>query len=320
MFVCVCVFSDGVSCGLEGELALFSPTWIESACNWDGWARVPFLFPFYFSRKRRRGGEKKYVYLKLERFGPICKSCVFIADGENRGGKIRRVLSKLVRVYVCFNPCLDWVEWFSRVSMAWRWVEFFFLPFKKDEWQWKEKKKSTRDGNLWLQLWGVICGGDVTPVLRKQFTLPWEARGDFQKCVSWSKLRVCAFRPWGLQNEDQSMYWYWSSHWAISCEREQPLRLDIKRKLYQRTDRVKCVDLHPTEPWMLTALYSGHVMIWNTLTSVGPRLLAFFRIYLLLYYLSLSLSLFVYSENEFASICVMLVSLNWKIRVDQWRS
>jgi len=43
----------------------------------------------------------------------------------------------------------------------------------------------------------------------------------------------------------------------------QPLRLDIKRKLTARSDRVKCVDLHPTEPWMLASLYSGNVHVWN---------------------------------------------------------
>ncbi|CAD5116337.1 DgyrCDS5237 [Dimorphilus gyrociliatus] len=42
-----------------------------------------------------------------------------------------------------------------------------------------------------------------------------------------------------------------------------PLRLDIKRKVSARSDRVKCSDLHPTEPWMLVSLYNGHVHIWN---------------------------------------------------------
>ncbi|XP_070207580.1 coatomer subunit beta'-like isoform X1 [Littorina saxatilis] len=42
-----------------------------------------------------------------------------------------------------------------------------------------------------------------------------------------------------------------------------PLRLDIKRKLSARSDRVKCVDLHPSEPWMLASLYNGNVHIWN---------------------------------------------------------
>uniref|UniRef100_A0A8C6QD94 Beta'-coat protein n=1 Tax=Nannospalax galili TaxID=1026970 RepID=A0A8C6QD94_NANGA len=42
-----------------------------------------------------------------------------------------------------------------------------------------------------------------------------------------------------------------------------PLRLDIKRKLTARSDRVKSVDLHPTEPWMLASLYNGSVCVWN---------------------------------------------------------
>ncbi|KAJ1972938.1 Coatomer subunit beta' [Dimargaris xerosporica] len=42
------------------------------------------------------------------------------------------------------------------------------------------------------------------------------------------------------------------------------MRLDIKRKLLSHTnDRVKCVDLHPTEPWVLASLYNGNVYIWN---------------------------------------------------------
>ncbi|KAF1774270.1 G-protein beta WD-40 repeat [Phytophthora cactorum] len=46
-----------------------------------------------------------------------------------------------------------------------------------------------------------------------------------------------------------------------------PLRLDIKRKLSSRSERVKSVDLHPTEPWVLSALYSGSLMIWNYATQ-----------------------------------------------------
>uniref|UniRef100_A0A1I8BCR4 Beta'-coat protein n=1 Tax=Meloidogyne hapla TaxID=6305 RepID=A0A1I8BCR4_MELHA len=42
-----------------------------------------------------------------------------------------------------------------------------------------------------------------------------------------------------------------------------PLRLDVKRKLLARSDRVKSIDLHPTEPWTLVSLYNGHVHIWN---------------------------------------------------------
>ncbi|KAM1061878.1 hypothetical protein ACFX14_026189 [Malus domestica] len=43
----------------------------------------------------------------------------------------------------------------------------------------------------------------------------------------------------------------------------QPLRLDIKRKFVQRTERVKSLDLHPSEPWILASLYSGTVYIFN---------------------------------------------------------
>jgi len=42
-----------------------------------------------------------------------------------------------------------------------------------------------------------------------------------------------------------------------------PLRLDIKKKLSATSERVKSVDLHLTEPWVLAALYSGNVMIWD---------------------------------------------------------
>jgi len=42
-----------------------------------------------------------------------------------------------------------------------------------------------------------------------------------------------------------------------------PLRLDIKKKLSASSERVKSVDLHSTEPWVLAALYSGNVMIWD---------------------------------------------------------
>ncbi|GFW23044.1 coatomer subunit beta' [Trichonephila clavipes] len=43
----------------------------------------------------------------------------------------------------------------------------------------------------------------------------------------------------------------------------KPLKLDVKRRLLARSDRVKCVDLHPSEPWMLASLYNGNVHIWN---------------------------------------------------------
>ena len=56
---------------------------------------------------------------------------------------------------------------------------------------------------------------------------------------------------------------------SLSLSAPQPLRLDIKRRLTARSDRVKSVDLHPTEPWMVVSLYSGAVVVWNHDTQVG---------------------------------------------------
>lgn len=53
-----------------------------------------------------------------------------------------------------------------------------------------------------------------------------------------------------------------SSTWFFISVR-MPLKLDIKRKLTARSDRVKSCDLHPTEQWMLVSLYNGNVHIWN---------------------------------------------------------
>lgn len=40
----------------------------------------------------------------------------------------------------------------------------------------------------------------------------------------------------------------------------QSLHLDI---IKVPSARVKSVDMHPTEPWVLSALYTGSVVIWN---------------------------------------------------------
>lgn len=56
---------------------------------------------------------------------------------------------------------------------------------------------------------------------------------------------------------------------CISSLLLQPLKLDVKRKLSARSDRVKCTDLHPTEPWMLVSLYNGNVHVWNIETQVS---------------------------------------------------
>jgi coatomer subunit beta' len=61
------------------------------------------------------------------------------------------------------------------------------------------------------------------------------------------------------------------------------MKLDVKRQLFARrfnellgkqfgapnltffigSERVKGIDFHPTEPWVLATLYSGHVHIWS---------------------------------------------------------
>lgn len=42
-----------------------------------------------------------------------------------------------------------------------------------------------------------------------------------------------------------------------------PIRLEIKKKLSASSERVKSVDIHPTETWALAALYSGQVLVWD---------------------------------------------------------
>ena len=42
----------------------------------------------------------------------------------------------------------------------------------------------------------------------------------------------------------------------------------IQRQLFARSERVKGIDFHPVEPWILTTLYSGHVYIWSYETQV----------------------------------------------------
>ncbi len=41
-----------------------------------------------------------------------------------------------------------------------------------------------------------------------------------------------------------------------------------QRKVFNRSDRVKAVDFHPTEPWLLAGLYNGSVNIYNHETGV----------------------------------------------------
>ena len=46
-----------------------------------------------------------------------------------------------------------------------------------------------------------------------------------------------------------------------------PLRLPIKKLLNKESERVKSVEIHPTEPWVLTGLYSGALEVSLTILS-----------------------------------------------------
>ncbi|XP_052820724.1 coatomer subunit beta'-like isoform X4 [Mya arenaria] len=42
-----------------------------------------------------------------------------------------------------------------------------------------------------------------------------------------------------------------------------PLRLNTTRLLTTRSDRVKCSDLHPEQPWVLVSIFAGKAQIWD---------------------------------------------------------
>ncbi|KAM3380247.1 hypothetical protein P3S68_005820 [Capsicum galapagoense] len=45
--------------------------------------------------------------------------------------------------------------------------------------------------------------------------------------------------------------------------------IEIEEKHVQRSARVKSLDIHPTEPWILVSLYTGTVQIWNYQSQVS---------------------------------------------------
>lgn len=45
------------------------------------------------------------------------------------------------------------------------------------------------------------------------------------------------------------------------------MSLKISRTFSDRSSRVKSVDLHPSEPWMLVSLYDGHLVVYNYQTG-----------------------------------------------------
>lgn len=45
------------------------------------------------------------------------------------------------------------------------------------------------------------------------------------------------------------------------------MKLDVTKQFTSRSERVKGIDCHPTEPWILTTLYNGEVEIWSYATN-----------------------------------------------------
>ena len=50
------------------------------------------------------------------------------------------------------------------------------------------------------------------------------------------------------------------------------MKLEIKKKLLNRSERVKSVELHPNLPWVLIGLYTGNVNIFDFNTQVCAQL------------------------------------------------
>ena len=49
----------------------------------------------------------------------------------------------------------------------------------------------------------------------------------------------------------------------------KPLKFEIKKKMKTRSERVKCIELHPELPWALVSLYSGNITIYDYSNEVG---------------------------------------------------
>jgi len=49
---------------------------------------------------------------------------------------------------------------------------------------------------------------------------------------------------------------------------------EIQRQLFARSERVKGIDFHPVEPWILTTLYSGMFFgAWNIIAAADVNTL-----------------------------------------------
>ena len=50
--------------------------------------------------------------------------------------------------------------------------------------------------------------------------------------------------------------------WLLSAH-ELRTQTMLQKKLHENSARVKCVDLHKVEPWVLSGLYSGSLNVYN---------------------------------------------------------
>ncbi|VAI45381.1 unnamed protein product [Triticum turgidum subsp. durum] len=78
-----------------------------------------------------------------------------------------------------------------------------------------------------------------------------------------------AAAPVGYQGNRDASYWDLLGECLVWCRLCRFCVWLDQRKLAQRSERVKSADLHPTEPWILSSLYSGSVCIWNYQTQLN---------------------------------------------------
>jgi coatomer subunit beta' len=60
---------------------------------------------------------------------------------------------------------------------------------------------------------------------------------------------------------------------------KKPLKFEVKKKLISRSERVKSVELHPDLPWVLVALFSGNITIYDYTNQVKKCIFLFFLDY-----------------------------------------
>lgn len=53
------------------------------------------------------------------------------------------------------------------------------------------------------------------------------------------------------------------------------IKLQVKKTFCHLSGKVKAVDMHPTHPWVLSALYNGNAQIYNYEAQVNFRIRIF---------------------------------------------